>query len=123
MGVRDFTDLDIWKRAHLIAKEVYKVTNTFPDEERYGLTAQLRRCASSVPANIVEGFEREHTKEYIQFLNVAKGSISETRYFIILAFELGYLSEENYHNLEKDCKSLRNILGAVIKKLQTRINQ
>jgi four helix bundle protein len=80
-----------WELADRSAVEVYRITRHFPREELYGLTSQLRRAAVSVPANIVEGSQRQHLKEYLQFAYIAKASMSEAEYYVHLAHKLGYL--------------------------------
>lgn len=83
-------DLKVWQKAHALVLDVYKVTKEFPKEEMFGLASQLRRSAASIPANIVEGQSRNTTKEYLQFLYNARGSIEETRYHLLLSKELDY---------------------------------
>jgi len=87
-----FTDLAIWRLAHEITIEIYRLTVSFPAEERYGLTSQLRRASSSVPANIAEGSKRKTRGDYARFLNIGEGSLAETEYFLILSRDLGYAS-------------------------------
>ena len=79
---RDFTKIRAWQLSDDLTVEVYKTTKNFPREEVYGLSSQLRRAASSVPANIAEGANRSSKKEYLQFLSVASGSLAEARYFL-----------------------------------------
>ncbi len=76
-----------------LVKEIYKVTEKFPQKELYGLTSQLRRCVVSVPSNIAEGFRRNHSKEFQQFLHIALGSLAEAETQILIAGDLGYLSD------------------------------
>ncbi|KJS19415.1 MAG: hypothetical protein VR72_18765 [Clostridiaceae bacterium BRH_c20a] len=121
MVIKSFEDLRIWKEAHALAKEIHQMVKKYPPEEKYEIVPQLRRSSVSVPANIAEGHEREHTKEYIQFLNIAKGSLGETRYYIILSFELGYISEEEYTTLNCRCKILLKMIGSLINKLKQKI--
>jgi len=87
---RSFTDLDVWKNSHACVLEVYRLTETFPDHERFGLTIQFRRSAVSIPANIAEGFRKYTSADKAQFLNTAEGSLEECRYYCILAQDLGY---------------------------------
>ncbi len=87
---RSFTDLDVWKNSHACVLEVYRLTETFPNHERYGLTIQLRRSAVSIPANIAEGFRKYTPSDKARFLNTAEGSLEECRYYCILAQDLGY---------------------------------
>src|SRR5438876_3731586 len=83
--MRDYTKIEAWRLADDLTVSVYKRTRSFPKEEMYGLTSQLRRASYSVPANIVEGASRESKKDYLHFLYIARGSLSETQYFIHLA--------------------------------------
>src|SRR5439155_15218412 len=90
--MRDYTKIQAWKLADDLTVAIYEATRLFPREEIYGLTSQVRRAAYSVPANIVEGSSRESKKDYLHFLYIARGSLSETQYFIHLAHRLGYLN-------------------------------
>jgi four helix bundle protein len=87
---RNFQDLLVWRKAHELVLTIYALTTTFPKSETYGLSLQLRRSAVSVPANIAEGFRRRSRTEKARFLNIAESSLEETRYFLILARDLGY---------------------------------
>jgi len=93
-------DLEVWKKAHKLVLEIYRVTASFPNSETYGIISQLRRASSSVTANIVEGQSRNTTKEYLSFLYNARGSVEEVRYFLLLAKDLGYIKEDRYNELE-----------------------
>ncbi len=115
--VRTHKDLEVWKEAIKLAKEVYGLTTRFPREEIYGLSAQLRRSALSVPSNIAEGAARNSTKEFVQFLYIALGSLAELETQLILAKELAFPSEEK---LEQKASSLRKMLVALIDKLKRR---
>jgi len=90
--MRDYKKIDAWKLADDLTVAIYQKTQTFPREELYGLTSQVRRAAYSVPANIAEGSSRESKRDYLHFLYIARGSLSEAQYFIHLAYRLGYLS-------------------------------
>jgi four helix bundle protein len=92
--MRDYTKIEAWRLADDLAVAVYERTRSFPRDEIYGLTAQLRRASYSVSANIVEGASRESKRDYLHFLYIARGSLSETQYFVHLACRLGYLSVE-----------------------------
>jgi len=91
--MRDYTKIEAWRLADDLTVTIYESTRLFPKEELYGLTSQMRRSASSVPANIVEGSARESKKDYLHFLHIARGSLAETQYFVHLAGRLGYFSE------------------------------
>ncbi len=86
-----FTELRVWQRAHATVLETYRATRSFPDEERYGLTAQTRRAAVSVSANIAEGAKRNSRREYARFLNMAEGSASEAQALLLIARDLAFL--------------------------------
>ena len=93
--VQSFRDLRVWKKAHELALLIYKETNSFPKEEIYGLTSQIRRAAVSTAANIAEGWKRKYRNDRSHFLNMAEGSNEEVRYFVILSRDLGYLPDPN----------------------------
>ncbi len=97
---RDFKKIKAWQLADEMVIEIYKKTKNFPKEELYGLTSQLRRAAVSVPANIAEGSNREHKKEYLYFLYIAQGSISEVEYLLHLSKRIDYLNENEYQVIE-----------------------
>lgn len=87
---KTFEDLLVWQKAHRLVLEIYKTTQTFPKVESYGLTAQFRRAAVSIPANIAEGFTRKTKPEKARFMNIAQGSLEECRYYMIVANDLEY---------------------------------
>ena len=98
--MRDHTKLRAFILADELALKTYKISSNFPKEEIFGLTSQMRRCAVSVPSNIVEGSARESQREYLRFLEIAFGSLRELHYQFGLAIRLGYISENNTGNLE-----------------------
>jgi four helix bundle protein len=102
--MRDYTKIKAWQLADDLTVAVYEQTRSFPREEIYGLTSQLRRASYSVPANIVEGSSRESKKDYLHFLYISRGSLSETQYFIHLARRLGYFRNENADALHEQTK-------------------
>ena len=87
---KHFQELVVWQKAHELVLAVYRLTKEFPKEETYGLTSQLRRSAVSVPANIAEGFKKRGRNDKARFLNIAQGSLEETRYYLILSKDLDY---------------------------------
>lgn len=95
-----FTKLIAWQKAYELALEIYRETKSFPRHEFYSLTAQLRRAAVSVPANVAEGYDRQYRKEYMQFLMIARGSLAELETFLSLSRDLAYLSESSHRKLE-----------------------
>ncbi len=90
MASKTFEDLIVWQKAHQWVLQVYKFTQSFPKNEQFGLTSQLRRAAISIPANIAEGFKKMGKADKARFYNIAQGSIEECRYYLILAKDLGY---------------------------------
>lgn len=99
MGENKFERLDAWKEAHILVLSVYKITQKFPSNEKYRLIDQVCRSVSSVAANLVEGNARGHRKEYLQFVFQARGSLEETKYHLLLAKDLGYLTPGEYQDL------------------------
>ena len=95
--MRPHEKLDVWKRAIDFVVDVYKATDSFPKEERFGLTSQVRRAAVSIPANIAEGAARQTDREFINFLAIAQGSASELETELLIAYRLGYV-EESAHS-------------------------
>jgi four helix bundle protein len=114
-------DLEVWKKSHQLVLQAYEVTKTFPKNETYALIDQIRRAASSVPANIVEGQSRNTTKEYLQFLYNARGSLEEVRYFLLLSKDLDYINKNVFESLESDSETLSKMLNGLIKSLAIRI--
>jgi four helix bundle protein len=91
---RTFEDLIVWRKAHALVLALYRETSRFPKSETYGLTSQMRRAAVSVPANIAEGFKKRGRSDKARFMNIAQGSLEETRYYLILGRDLGYLDDD-----------------------------
>ena len=111
---KSFRDLIVWQKAHELVLQIYSLSKTFPKEETYGLTDQLRRAAVSVPANIAEGFNRNSQADKIKFLNYAVSSLEESRYYLILARDLGYIDEQDTKlGLEEVSKLLNSYMKAV----------
>ena len=108
----------MWQKAHSLVLDVYELTSSFPGEERYGMTSQLRRSAVSVVANIVEGQSRNTTKEYLSFLYNARGSLEETRYHLLLGRDLGYVDESEFGLLEARCEEISKMLNGLIQSLR-----
>jgi four helix bundle protein len=97
--IKTFRDLKVWQEAHKLTLMVYEKTTNYPKHELFGLTSQSRRSASSVPANIVEGFRRQTIKDSLNFYNKADASLEELKYHLLLARDLKYLSTEQYQEL------------------------
>ena len=111
---RTFQDLLVWQKAHQFVLAVYALTGTFPKQETYGLSLQLRRAAVSIPANIAEGFRRRGKADKARFMNMAEGSVEECRYYLILAKDLGYGDTENLATSLEEVSRLLNAYVAAI---------
>ncbi|WP_199140914.1 four helix bundle protein [Pedobacter sp. ASV12] len=116
--IKSYTELDVWKEARVLSKEIYLVSANFPGEEKFGLTSQIRRAAVSVPSNIAEGCGRNHPKDSIQFFFVARGSIYEIETQLYLAFDLGFMSEAFLATLLSKLETTRKLLHGFIKYYQ-----
>ncbi|MBP7796916.1 MAG: four helix bundle protein [Elusimicrobiales bacterium] len=114
-------DLDVWQVSHDLTLKIYNVTKTFSKDEQYGLVSQLKRASYSVPVNIVEGFSRKHTKEFIQFLNIANASLEELRYFLLLARDLNLIENKVYDELENQSSKISKMLNGLIKSLRLKM--
>jgi four helix bundle protein len=114
---KGFRQLTTWQKAYDLSLEVYKLTKTFPKSEMYGLISQLQRAVVSIPANIAEGYERNHRKEYLQFLFIAKGSLGEVETYLSLAKDLEYFGDADYALIEEKRKAVSSLLKGLIKSL------
>jgi len=115
--IESFKDLEVWKKGIKFTIDIYTITGNFPAQEQFGLTNQLRRAASSVPANIAEGYGRGSDKNYVQFLKTSRGSLNEVETFLYLGFELSYLDKSNFETLIEKSTELGKMLNGLIKKL------
>ncbi len=118
MAIKDFRDLEIWKRGIEIVEDIYNSTRTFPKEELFGLTAQIRKSAVSIPSNIAEGFARSSNKEFRQFLFFALGSCAEATTQLIIAAKLHYISKNNAEVFIEKLNILSKMTMSLIKKLK-----
>jgi len=116
--MKDFKKIKIWQKAHYLILDIYKITQRFPKEELYGLTSQIRRGASSIPANIAEGCGRSGDAELARFLQIAMGSASELEYHLLLAHDLELLTSQSFQTLSNDVTEVKRMLASFIKKLK-----
>ena len=116
--MKNFKQLHVWQKSHLLTLSVYKISKFFPKEELYGLTSQIRRSAISLPSNIAEGCGRLSDKELAQFLVIASGSASELAYQLLLSKDLEYVSELTHDQLQSDLTEIHKMLNSFIKKLK-----
>jgi four helix bundle protein len=110
-AVRDFRQLQVWQKAHRFVLDVYRESRGFPAQERFGLTSQLRRSASSVASNIAEGCGREGERELARFLSIASGSACEAEYQLLLAKDLGYLPAPAHSELDAQVNEVKKMLN------------
>ena len=115
--MRDFRQLKVWQKAHRCTLEIYRRTQGFPAEERFGLTAQLRKAAVSVPSNIAEGCGRDSERDFARFLSIAAGSASEAEYQLLLARDLGYLQQKAHLQLDEQINEVKRMLNSFIQTL------
>ncbi|WP_420578160.1 four helix bundle protein [Ekhidna sp.] len=119
--MRDFKNLEVWKEAHQIAKECYKVSSYFPQEEKFGLTSQLRRSSLSIPTNLAEGCGRGSQKDLKRFCDIAMGSASEVEYLLFFINEIGILQYQDYKSLSESLITMKKRLNALIQKLKSNV--
>jgi len=119
--VKSFRDLEVWKKAHRAVLDVYRLTNTFPRSEQFGVASQLRRAAYSIPANVAEGFGRRSTKELLHFLALSNASLEELCYFLLLSRDLRYIPPLKHDKLQGDFKSVAEMLEALAKSFRRRL--
>jgi len=118
--VESFKDLFVWQKGIELVNNVYKATKKFPKDELYCLTSQIRRSAISIPANIAEGWGRGTTKNYLQFLDITRGSLFELDTLIIIANNQEYLKTENCSEIENKINEIGRMLNALITKLENK---
>ena len=121
--MRDYKKYDIWKLSHLLTLEVYKITESFPKEEIFGLTSQIRRASSSIGINIVEGCGRGSDEDFKRFLRNASGSAFEVEYILLLSKDLNYISEEKFIELTPKEEELKIKISKLILKIEEDINK
>ena len=115
--MKDFRELKVWRKAHELTLAVYQITTSFPREELYGLTAQLRRASSSIAANLAEGCGRNGDAELARFCSMAMGSASELEYHLLLARDLKLIRPQDYDALDQRATELKRMLTALLQKL------
>lgn len=114
---KSFKKLTVWQKTYEMVLLIYNYSQKFPSSELYGLTSQMRRAAISILANIAEGSERQHKKEFMQFLSIARGSLAEVETYLMLTKDLGYLNEQEFHELEERRKEVGRLLRGLYKSL------
>lgn len=120
--IKSFTDLKVWQEGHALVLAIYSFTKTFPKEEVYSLTDQMRRSSSSVTANIAEGFGRQTYKEKIQFYYQAQGSLTELKDQLLVSKDIGYLGEDNFSQCMARADTVARLLMGLIHKTKSFLN-
>ena len=118
--IESYKDLDVWKVAMTLAQESYLLTARFPKDEMYGMAAQIRRAAVSIPANIAEGYGRDLTGSFVQFLRIAQGSARELETHLILAERIRLADQETVAPLQELCERVSKMLRSLIRSLEAR---
>lgn len=116
--IKSFTDLYAWQEGHQLVLSIYKITKSFPTDERFGLTDQMRRCSVSITSNIAEGFSRQGKKEKTQFLYMALGSITELQNQLLIARDTSYFSKELFKTLAEKTIIVSKLVNGLIKSLK-----
>jgi four helix bundle protein len=116
--MQHFTNLKVWQRSHALVLDIYRLTASFPAEERFGLVSQLRRAVASVPTNIAEGSKRKSQRDYAHFLNLAEASLAETEYLILLSRDLAYLTPTQAEPPQREVTEISRMLYALRDKIE-----
>jgi len=118
--LKNYKELKVWQKSYQLCLAIYKATKTFPKNEGFGLTSQIRRAALSIPSNIAEGYGRKTTPDYLRSLYIAYGSTCELETQILLSGDLGYLNKESLSELHRDIGEVERMLKALIKSLENK---
>ena len=113
--MKSYTDLDVWIESRKLVKSIYVLTKSFPKEEMYGLTSQIRRSSISIPSNIAEGIGRQSNKETLHFLHIAKGSLNEVETQLYLSVDLGFVSNKDLKDILENVITSKKLLNGFIK--------
>jgi four helix bundle protein len=116
--IRSFQQLDAWKKAHALILDIYKVTRKFPAEELYGIVSQMKRAASSITANIAEGFSRYHYNDKVRFYLNARGSVSELQNFLFLSRDLSFIDEKIFAPLYATSEDVAKLINGMVRSIE-----
>ncbi|MFO7619159.1 MAG: four helix bundle protein [Thermoplasmata archaeon] len=119
--IRGYRDLNVWKKAYALTLKIYEITANFPAEEKFGLVSQMRRASTSIIANIAEGYGKNHTREYIQFISISIGSCNELEVYLLLSKDLGYVIENDFHNIKQEQNEVSKMLFRLRKSLESKL--
>ena len=116
--MKTFRDLLVWQKSMSFVTQVYKISKSFPLEENFGLTSQIRRCAVSIPSNISEGYGRESLNDYLRFLNIAMASLFELQTQLEIAYNLEYVDKNDFENLYESSREIERMLSSFIRSIK-----
>lgn len=119
--INSYKDLIVWQKAVASVTSVYALTKSFPQEEKFGIVNQLNRAAVSIPSNIAEGWGRESSKNYLQFLKIARGSLMETETLLVISKNLNYISDSQFSTITQEIEEVSKILQGLINSVQQKI--
>lgn len=119
--IQKFTDLNVWREAHVFVIEIYKITKEFPSEEKFGLISQMRRCAVSITSNIAEGFGRNTAKDKVRFYSIAKGSLFELQSQLYIAKDLNFIQQEYIDNSDEKIELISKLISGLIKSAMDKV--
>lgn len=111
--IKSFTDLDTWKEGHKLVLMIYKVTDTFPEKEKFSLTNQMRRCAVSFTSNVAEGFSRNTNKDKYQFYSMAQGSLTELQNQLLVARDIKYLTNKDFQEIAEQSVRVHKLINGL----------
>ena len=115
--IKTYRDLIVWQKSMALLTEIYKTTKTFPRDETYGLIAQMRRCAVSIPSNIAEGYGRNSSSDYVRFLRITMGSLYELQTQLDISLNLKYLEENSFKSFYESSREVERMLSSLIRKI------
>jgi four helix bundle protein len=116
--MQDFRNLKVWEKAHALTLDVYRVSKSFPRDEMYGMTSQMRRASVSIGANIAEGVCRRGDVDFARFLQIAAGSASELEYHLLLANDLEFMKASDYQRISEEVVEVKRMLASLMQKLR-----
>ncbi|MBS2211604.1 four helix bundle protein [Carboxylicivirga mesophila] len=120
--MKTYKEIHAWQKAMELVTDIYSITDSYPENEKFGLTNQIRRAAVSVPSNIAEGFGRNSLPDFIRFLNIARGSLFELQTQVEISLNLGFLARDNYGEIDAKTEEIAKLLNALIKSLKKKMN-
>jgi len=121
--IRTYRDLLVWQKSMVLVTDIYKASKSFPKDEIYGLTSQIRRCAVSIPSNIAEGYGRNSTNDYIRSLHIATGSLYELQTQLEICLNLRYLNKNSFDKLYESSREIERMLSSLTKVLNDKRNK